>query len=448
MRISTSQIFDAGALGIQNSQGGLYKLQNQLSTGRRVLTPKDDPVAAAQALVATQSRDVNSQYMTNQGQAKSQLGFVDSQLTAVINNLQNVRERVVQAGSTVLGQSDRDAIATELESRLSELLGLANTDNGSGEYLFSGFRGNVLPFAVDIAGTVVSPSTTPPVNYYGDDGERLLQVSSSRQMGVSAAGSDVFMEIKQGNGTFVTAAAGHMTGGVLDGTINQGTATIDKGSVTNQQLWETSIDSFGWQVPATPVFQIVFSVAAGATSYQLFDASDTANPPVAIGAVTPFVTGQAIPLITNAPTVTDFASQVVVKGQPNDGDSFSIKPSTNQSVFQTVQSLLGILRDPVGSTTNSSTQYANNLAAQLTNLDQAFDNVSRVQARIGTRMQEIDYLSSAASDMDVQYQSSLSELQDLDYVEAISDFIKQKTNLEAAQKSFAQVSGMSLFKYL
>ena len=63
-------------------------------------------------------------------------------------------------------------------------------------------------------------------------------------------------------------------------------------------------------------------------------------------------------------------------------------------------------------------------------------------------MQEIDYLGSAASDMDVQYQSSLSELQDLDYVEAISDFIKQKTNLEAAQKSFAQVSGMSLFKYL
>ena len=102
MRISTSQIFDAGALGIQNGQSGLFKLQNQLSSGRKVLTPKDDPVAAAQALVVTQSRDVNSQFMVNQGQAKSQLGLVDSQLTAVVQSLHNVREKVVQAGNTTL----------------------------------------------------------------------------------------------------------------------------------------------------------------------------------------------------------------------------------------------------------------------------------------------------------------------------------------------------------
>ena len=84
----------------------------------------------------------------------------------------------------------------------------------------------------------------------------------------------------------------------------------------------------------------------------------------------------------------------------------------------------------------------------MTNLDQAFDNITRVQATIGTRLQEIDSLGNAASDLDIQYQSTLSDLQDLDYTKAISDFIKQQTNLEAAQKSFAQISGMSLFNYL
>ncbi len=454
MRISTSQIFDSGALGIQNGQSGLFKLQNQLSSGRKVLTPKDDPVAAAQALVVTQSRDVNSQFMVNQGQAKSQLGLVDSQLTAVVQSLHNVREKVAQAGNTALTQSDRDAIAKELESRLSELMGIANTDNGSGEFLFSGYQGAVLPFAVDASAAIVPPATTPPVGYSGDDGERLLQVSSSRQMAVSAAGSDVFMDIKQGNGTFVAAAAGNLGGG-----INQGSGIIDGGSVTDLQQWQQALNNFGWFDPASPsAIQVRFTVAApvvsggppGATSYQLFDVSDSTNPRPMTDPVA-FTSGQAISIASTIPpalSATDFGSHVVVKGSPGNGDTFSIKPSTNQSLFQTMQSLIGVLRNPVGSTTNTATQYSNDLGAQLTNLDQAFDNISRVQSSIGTRLQEIDSLSSAASDSDIQYQSTLSDLQDLDYIKAISDFIKQQTSLEAAQKSFAQISGMSLFNYL
>ena len=66
MRISTNQIYDAGTLGIQRNQSALYKLQNQLSSGRRILTPEDDPVAAAQALIVTQTKEVNAQHLENQ----------------------------------------------------------------------------------------------------------------------------------------------------------------------------------------------------------------------------------------------------------------------------------------------------------------------------------------------------------------------------------------------
>ena len=99
MRISTSQIYDAGSLNIQRNQASLFKIQNQLSTGRRVLTPEDDPVAAAQALLVTQAKEMNTQQTTNQGNAESQLGLVDSQLSSLVDLIQNVRDRVIQAGN-------------------------------------------------------------------------------------------------------------------------------------------------------------------------------------------------------------------------------------------------------------------------------------------------------------------------------------------------------------
>jgi len=159
----------------------------------------------------------------------------------------------------------------------------------------------------------------------------------------------------------------------------------------------------------------------------------------------------AITLATTNPpatTATDFGSQVVIQGQPANDDTFSIKPSSSQSIFQTMQSLIGTLSTPINSTNFTSTEFTNALGAQLKNIDQTFDNVSRVQAIVGTRMAELDSLGDLSSDLDIQYQSSLSDLQDLDVVKAYSDLTLQKVNLEAAQKSFVTISGLSLFNYL
>lgn len=441
MRISTSQIFDAGSLGIQRNQSDLYKLQNQLSTGRRILTPQDDPVAAAQALMVTQSRDVNAQYLDNQKAANSQLGLIDSQLNSLTDLVQNVRDRTLQAGNSTLSNSDRQAIASELEARLGELTGIANSQNGSGDYLFSGYQGATLPFAVNGAGAIVPPATTRPMAYFGDAGERLLQVSSSRQMGVNVAGSDLFMNVKNGNGTFIAQTGGNTAGGN-----NQGSGVIDTGSVLDPAKWSAGINGFAWSAPTNPALQVRFTVAAGVTSYQLYDVS-VPGTPVAVTAATPYSPGQAIPLTTTAPA-QDFGAQVVVSGQPADNDTFTIKPSSNQSMFQTLQSLIGALRTPVGGTTNTTTQLSNDLGVQLGNLDRALDNIGRVQSSVGSRMQELDSLGSASQDAEVQLKSALSDLQDLDYAAAISDFTKKQLQLEAAQKSFAQVSNLSLFSYL
>lgn len=422
MRISTSQIYDAGTLGIQRNQQGLYALQNQLSTGRRVLTPEDDPVAAAQALIVTQSKEMVGQQVENQGYARSQLGLVEGNLSSLTDMLLAVHERAYQSKNTGYSDNERRFIAGELQDRLNELISLANTDDGTGQYLFSGYQGATKPFAFDGSGTV---------QYFGDDGKRLLQVASSRQMPTNISGAELFMNIRSGNGTFATAAGGNSGGG-----INQGTATIDAGSVTNPGLWSAAVNAHG-------SFRIEFSNGGGGLEYQIYDASNTAL----LTTPASFVPGQAIALQKTTAPPADFGAQVVVSGTPAAGDRFTVEPSTNQSLFQTMQDLITALNTPVNAAFTRA-ELDNQINVGLSNLDRALENLGRVRADVGSRLKELDFLKDRAADLDLQYATTLSGLQDLDYVEAISRFTQQQTQLEAAQKSFAQISGLSLFNIL
>lgn len=422
MRISTSQIFESGARGIGRNQFDLFKLQNQLSTGRKVLTPEDDPIASAQALILTQSSAVAEQHLKNQGDAQSKLNIVSAQVTAVGDVLQSVRESLVQAGSTTLQGSDRAYITKQLEARFSELLGLANARDGEGNYLFSGYQGAVKPFSETASG----------VAYLGDDGERLLQVGPSRQMATNVSGRELFENIRSGNGTFVTSAA---TNAGLP--LNTGSGVIDQGSVSNPPQWSNAISTHAG-------VQIKFSVVAGVTNYQLFDSAGTTAYTVA----QPYTSGQSIKLEdTQTATPVDFGASVVITGQPANGDTFNITPSTNQSVFTSLRNAINTLTTGI-SGAYTSTEYSNRLAESLTDLDQALENVNKIQSTVGSNLKELDSLGNAGEDLLLQYDSSLSALQDLDYTQAITEISQKKIQLEAAQLSFKQISQLTLFSIL
>lgn len=429
MRISTNQIFESGAIGLQRNQQNLFKLQNQMSTGRRVLTPEDDPVAAAQALVVTQSKDIVGQYVENQGNAKAQLGILEGNLATLSDMLLAVHERSRDAQNKIYGDNERGFIAQELRDRLTELISLANTDDGTGQFLFSGYQGATKPFAIDGTGAIVPPATVPPVRYFGDEGERLLQIGASRQIPVNVSGADLFMNIRSGNGSFATAVGGNSGGG-----INQGTGLIDAGSVSNPALWTAAVNAHG-------SFRIEFS--AGGTQYQIYNAANVAM----LAAPAAFVPGQAIPLQKTTAPPADFGAQVVINGSPANGDRFAITPSTDRSVFQAMQNLIGAISTPVNAVF-TRTELDNRINAELANLDRAIENLGRVRADVGSRLKEIDFLAANAEDMDLQYAETLSDLQDLDYTDAISKFTQQQIQLEAAQKTFAQVSRLSLFNII
>jgi flagellar hook-associated protein 3 FlgL len=430
MRISTSQIYDAGALGIQRNQQGLFHLQNQLSSGRRVLTPEDDPVAAAQALVVTQSKEINTQYVENQGNASAQLGLVDANLSSLTDLLQAVRERAIEATGN-LTDAQRGFIATDLQIKLNSMVGLANTNDGTGQFMFSGFQGATRPFAIDGSSAPVAPATESPVVYFGDDGERLLQVEASTQIAGNVSGAELFMNIRSGNGTFATAVGGNSGGG-----INQGTALVDAGSVTNLSQWNTAVNTHG-------SFRVEFSMGGGGLEYQIYNAANVAM----LTAPAAYTPGQAIPLQKTTAPAASFGAQVVISGTPAVGDRFSVAPSANQSMFKTLQNLIGALQTPV-TPTFTKTELTNRIKAEVSNLDGALNNLARVRADVGSRMNELASLTSGAKDLDLQYSTTLSALQDLDYTEAISKYTQQQMQLEAAQKSFARIQGLSLFDIL
>jgi len=403
-------MYDLGVGTVQQQYTDLIKLQQQMATGRRVLNPSDDPIASARALEVTQSQSVNEQFTKNGEFATSTLGFQESILAQAGELLQNVRTLAVNAGDAALSNLDRAAIATELRGHYDQLLGLANSTDGNGQYIFSGFKGSTQPFSQGVAGVV----------YNGDQGQRVIQISASRQSPVSSSGAEVFQQIRNGNGTFVTAAAA----------ANTGAAIIGPGAVQDPALWTASNRNF----------TISFT---SDTTYDVIDNGPL--PPAAPGVPVTLVTGATY---TSGTTISVQGAEFDLSGIPAAGDTFSIQASrTDQDIFKTISDLITSLGSSASGSAGNA-KLINNLNTALSNLDRAQDSMLTVRAAVGATMKEVEAQATTNDELGLQYKSTLSGLQDLDYAKAISDLALKQANLEAAQKSFLRIQGLSLFNYI
>lgn len=402
MRITTNMIYEMGVSRIADQQAILNKTQQQVSTGRRILTPADDPSGAASALQVSQADGLLAQHVENRNLARNGLGIEDGVLQGISDLMQQVKTSIVAAGNGTLGNAERGFIASELRGQLDQLIGLANSTDGNGNYLFSGFQSNTVPFAR--SGNTVS--------YAGDSGLRALQVSGERQMAVGDSGQEVFLTVPEGNGRFVAAAAPGNTG---TGKIGSGTV-VDPAAITGDD------------------YQIAFSVVGTTTTYSVTNVTTG----TLLSSGNPYTSGSAI--------VVD-GMQFDIKDSPANGDQFSLSPSGRKSVFAVMNELITALSTPVVVPADS-TRLANTLAMAQSEMSNAFDKVLETRASVGARLKELDALEDSGSYLHLQNQTRLSELQDLDYNEALSKLAMQQITLEAAQKSFVQVAGLSLFKYL
>lgn len=402
MRVSTNTIYETGTNLMLQNQSTLVKTQQQLSTGKRILTPSDDPIAAAQALNITQAASLNKQFSVNRASASSSLGLEENVLKELTSILQSVHSSTVYAGNSSLNDADKKILATELRGKFDSLVGLANTTDENGQFLFSGFQANTKPFV----------KTGLSVQYAGDQGQRMNQVGPARQLAVSDSGTDVFERIKNGNGVFSTAAD----------SLNNGTGIIDKGSV----ITPASLTGANYEID--------FTVAAGVTTYNIVNTTTG----LAVSSGNPYTSDSAISFD---------GIQLSIKGDPENGDKFTVSPSSNQSIFKTMSDLITALETP-SSGQPGGTRLSNSLVAALQNINNSLEHVLTKQAAIGARMNEIDSLESVGVDQNIQFEKLLSNLQDADLSEVISNFQRQQLYLQAAQQSYVKISGLSLFNYI
>jgi flagellar hook-associated protein 3 FlgL len=397
MRISTSWQQQQSVNQMLTRQYELSQTQLALGNGKAIQNPSDNPAAAARVVDVSSASAQNDQYTRNINMATTRLSVEEQSLSNASDILDRIRTLALEGNNGTQTDESRKSIATELRQTLQQLVSLANTKDGQGEYIFAGNSTSSQPFTQSGLG----------VTYSGDQGQRMVAAGAGLQVATGDSGDDVFMSIKGGNGTFQTAA----------GSTNTGTAVVGSTSVTDSSAWTGGS------------YTITFT---DASTYEVHDAADPTGPAISTGTYT-----------GDSGVINFNGAQLNVTGTPAAGDTFSVSPSSSQDVFSTVANLITAFETPGGGAALNNT-----VNAQLQNLDQAAGSLLNTRTQIGARMNTLDSQTDMGADMKLQYADTLSGLQDLDYASAASKFSQQQSALDAAQQAYVKMQNLSLFNYL
>ncbi|WP_338924927.1 flagellar hook-associated protein FlgL (plasmid) [Pseudomonas silesiensis] len=396
MRISTNTIYDQSTNAMNRQQSALLKVGAQVSSGKKVNSPSDDPLAVSKALAILQSASVNEQMKTARVAVRNSLGQEESVLNSVSDALISAKTSLIKGSTGTLTDADRASIATDLQGILDTIMGQANAADGSGNYLFAGHKTTTPPFVKDASGNI---------NYVGDNGALNQQVDSARLMSTSDAGNSIFQSVT-GTATMVARAAGG----------NTGTATFTTPSIDNTS-------DANYRQP----FSVVFSVTAGVTQYSV-------NGAPAVN----YVSGDKI---------TANGMSFNISGQPAVGDTITVNAGGATDIFASLKTAIDALKSTT-STPAQQANLANSLNSVANELSNNLDNVLTVRASVGTRLNELDVIDTVGENRKQNYTQSISNLIDLDYNAAVSEYSLRQIGLQASQKAFVDVQSMSLFNYM
>lgn len=405
LRQSTYQQFRASEQSIANRQRELFSTQLQVSSGKRIDSPADDPAGAADAASIRSSLARFDQFKSNQGHASYLLGLGESVLKGVVDGIQDAQEKLVAAGNGVLSDADRRTIATELEGVLGRLVGLANSSDGAGGYLFSGGMASSAPFT----------QSGNSVGYVGDQTAQRIEIAQGTLLQVRFPGDVVFNRMRAGNGEFTTSI----------GATNTGAAWIDAGEVTDPSATQDRPYAINFTVDVLgPRYTVVRTNADSTTTVV---ASGNYSSPAAI----------------------QFDGvRVNIAGTPANGDTFTLQPSSSQSVFVSLAQAIDALRQPVGTDGAMRARLRTALAGAQASMEGALDHILTKQAEMGAGLQALQAYGDLNDDRSIEYQTRLSSVEDLDYAKATAELGRQQVGYQAALQSYSMISKLSLFNFL
>ena len=439
-RMGTANTYDTARLNVGSRQTILSNLQENLTSGKRVVRPSDDPVAAAQAeraLVRIQRIQTEQRALEVQRNAMAQ---AEATLGDAVGLVQEMRQLVIAAGGGSLKQEDRKTYASQIQSLREQLVDVVNRKDTNGIPLLGALGSELTPFLGPLSGN-------PDYEFKGQPGQ---SASTGVTVPLTVDGHSALMFDPRRDGVYNAAISTTNTANPLDGR-RFGTDTVQVK------------DAHKLEQPAPPAAPYTYSVTfTGAT----MNADGTYNVSYEITSPTnpgytspgPFTVNnlkadqlQSIPVeiaetdgakisfnINATPTKAPDGSLVY---SPAVGDTVTI--SASPSMLSVIDRAV---RD-IGSAPN------NNAASQavgqaLANLDKGLERLHNIRGYAGELLNRADRITGDQTNRTIQLEGDRSRAEDLDMVKGISDFQNAQVGYEAALKSYAQVQRLTLFNYI
>jgi len=413
-RLATANTYDNALRNITQRQSALSGLQENLTSGKRVVRASDDPSSAAQAERALTRM---SRIVTDQRALASQsnsIAMAESTLGDVTNALQSFRELVVSAGNGTFVQKDRQTVALQLQGLRDQIFGLSNTTDTNGQPLFSALGSALAPF--------VGPTAQP--QDYTFEGLPGQAASGTVSIPFALDGDSAFMLQPARDGVY------NVSMGSASSTLRSSGITVTNAALVTESSYKIS------NIAIVQGTGIPVALGINTTTYDIEEtkANGTVLPPSS-------VTGPQYSALSTTIPITLPGLALNITGTPGAGDSI---------VVQRSPSLISVLDDAIrdigGATNNAAASQA--VGQALNNIDIGANRISAVRGQAGELLNRADRISTNQDKRSIQLEADRSRAEDLDMVKGIADFQNQQTGYQAALQSYAQMQKLSLFNYI
>lgn len=413
-RLGSSNAYDITRSNLLARQTNLANLQDQMTSGKRVVVASDDPTSAAQAersltritRIAADLRALESQ--------RSAISTAEGALGEASEALQTIRERVFASGNAAYSTEQRKSIAFELSGLRNQLFEIANRKDASGLPIFGGLGSALAPF---------TGPTAPPQDYTFNG---LPGQTANSDVGIPLAldGDSGFMHKAARDGVYNVKVSNTVTGTIP----SDRTLTTTSVSLTNSSL----VNGSAYSINVTGV-----STTAGITTvtYGVTETPNVGGPYTGLTVSYPSTQTGIIP-VTVMPGIA-----LTITGTPAVGDTIKVDPSA--SIFSVLDNAI---KDIGGAVNGNDVTQA--VGQALNNIDIGMARISAIRGQAGDFLNRADRISSNQGKRSIDLEADRSRVEDLDMIKGISEFQKQQTGYQAALQTYAQVQKLSLFNFI
>ena len=403
----------------------LQSLQGKISSGKNILVASDDPVGSVELSGMKVVKEQIDQYIKNVDTSDSRMKNIDVNLENLTSLMVRANELMIQASSDVLGASDREAIAIEMDQLKEQAFGLANQQDASGVFLFSGYKSKIQPFVKDISGKI---------NYKGDRGVTSLAVSESMVVETNLDGGSLFQNIKVGSNKPISMFTlfENMSNSIR--TAAQAVYALEAPTSAEIEITNNNYGNWSFDITGNEGTASISSELIGDDPIDIITKINAAD----IGITASFSENEGkIKLVSNQEGL------IKIENLEIEGIENAEKSPTS---FITLNAI-----DSTGSTIGrSQTLYDTNqlTSSQLNNISETQVHIANFRGKVGARLNLLERQKETLNERDIAIQKDMSKIGDADLAKLVTEMQTMMTSLQASQQAFVKISNLNLFEFI